>query len=282
MSTAAVIIILYNPSKEDISNVVDIARYSKGIIVDNSIKPFTKDSVVGNMSYICNKKNLGIAEAQNIAIRTILDDGNFTHVIFLDQDSRISQSYIVSIVEEFNKVSQYIPRLAMIGPTIINVTTGTEDHSVVHNYSTDDNGFSGRQQIISSGSCCSVDILEKVGLMDSNLFIDYVDFEWCWRAISKGFVCGVTTNLSINHKVGCKDCYLGRYKVIISAPFRYFYQYRNYLWLLRRKYVPIRWKISMAIKMGMRFIYFPLFIKNGKECWQYMCRGIKEGILCCK
>ena len=30
-------------------------------------------------------------------------------------------------------------------------------------------------------------IILDVGLMDESLFIDWVDFEWCWRAKSKGY-----------------------------------------------------------------------------------------------
>ena len=37
----AVIIVLYNPSEDDICNARNIARNYRGVIVDNSEKPFT-------------------------------------------------------------------------------------------------------------------------------------------------------------------------------------------------------------------------------------------------
>jgi len=273
----AVIIVLYNPSESDIDNVRDIAGKNFGVIIDNSCTPFTEKSIVGNMKYICNRKNMGIAEAQNIAIREILKSGRYTHIVFLDQDSRVPQTYIADILREFKNTNQYI-KLAIIGPTVINVVTGKEDRSVIHKYQINDKGFSERRQIISSGSCVSTEALEKIGFMDGRLFIDYVDFEWCWRASAKGYKCGISKNVCINHKVGTKDLPLGKYKIIVSSPFRYFYQYRNFLWLMGRGYVPIQWKLATGIKMIMRFIYFPFFVENGTVCWKYMCNGIMAGL----
>jgi rhamnosyltransferase len=65
--------------------------------------------------------------------------------------------------------------------------------------------------------------------------------------------------------------------IILSSPGRYFYQFRNYLWLVRRKYVPLQWKIAMGIKYAARFIYFPLCIPSGVACWKNMLKGIRAG-----
>lgn len=274
----AVIIILYNPSEEDIRYTRDMAKLWNGIIVDNSTIPFTVERNIGNMMYICNKSNLGIAEAQNIALRILLKEQDITHIVFFDQDSRVHPSYPDDIVTEFKSIKQQEPKLAVLGPTVINKSTGDEYHSTIHKYTTDSNGFSIRREIISSGCCIAVDALHETGLMDGRLFIDFVDYEWCWRAQSKGLTCGISASVSINHKVGKRELRIRNYIVIISAPFRYFYQYRNYLWLLQRNYVPLQWKLAIGVKYFMRLFYFPLFVKGGYERWKYMLRGIKDGL----
>ncbi len=273
----AVIIILFNPSGEDIAQAELMATLWEGVIVDNSDTPFTPHDRIGKMRYICNKANLGIAEAQNIALRNILSDTNASHIVFLDQDSRMPADYPSAICSEFIRIRQKHPSLALLGPTVINKTSQKEYKSAIHHYSSDDLGYSRRQQIICSGSCVLTEALQKVGMMDSSLFIDYVDFEWCWRAISKGYECGITSNVSIRHQVGKRELSFGKYKVIISAPFRYYYQYRNYLWLLRRAYVPLRWKLSFGIKLSARFLYFPILVKGGYERWKQMKKGIIAG-----
>ncbi|END16895.1 putative rhamnosyltransferase domain protein, partial [Escherichia coli P0301867.8] len=40
---------------------------------------------------------------------------------------------------------------------------------------------------MSSGSLTKVDVFKKIGLFDEDLFIDYVDYEWGWRALEKNF-----------------------------------------------------------------------------------------------
>ena len=42
--------------------------------------------------------------------------------------------------------------------------------------------------------------------------------------------------------------------------------------------LPVQWKISYGVKFFARFFYFPFVVENGRECWKYMWRGIKEGI----
>jgi rhamnosyltransferase len=38
---------------------------------------------------------------------------------------------------------------------------------------------------LSSGFFYSREVIEKIGLKNEDLFIDLVDWEWCWRARSK-------------------------------------------------------------------------------------------------
>lgn len=259
VSHIAVVIILYHPSADDMGFVAHIGELYHTVVIDNS------------------RDNKGIAGAQNQGLQSLLDHEDITHVVFLDQDSRVTDDYPLSIAREYERISQ-TQRLAMLGPSVENSETGEAYKSVIHKNQVTGIGFIPRREIISSGSCASIECLRKVGLNDSRLFIDYVDFEWCWRANSKGYVCGITPNLRISHHVGQKTISLFGYLIIISAPGRYFYQFRNYLWLVRRKYVPLQWKIAMGIKNVARLFYFPLLVKQGGQSWKYMVKGIRAGL----
>ena len=271
----AVVIVLYNPKTEDIDNVRRIAKENEGVVVDNSLKPFMDGDTIGKMSYIYNKANLGIAEAQNIALGKIFKD-DYGYVVFLDQDSRVAVDYPSQIAQEFSRIDN--GKLAVLGPNVVNSVTGEQYASVIHKYETLDNGFSLRKHIISSGSCISINVLKNVGLMLGKLFIDYVDFEWCWRAESKGYQCGVTSHLQISHHVGQRELSIGKYKVIISAQQRYFYQYRNFIWLIQKKYVPLQWKCSTCVKFLLRLVYFPILVNGGFKYWNNMIKGLEAGI----
>lgn len=271
----SVVIVLYEPSESHIQQVIQTASVCSGIIVDNSSKPHFKSDNVGLMTYIPLYANHGIAEAQNIALRRLLSDSKTEYVVFLDQDSSLSLDYVNGIVDEYERIKETHQNLALLGPTVTNKETGEEYKSVIHRDIHDTDGFVLRREVISSGSCISLAILRKVGLLDETLFIDFVDFEWCWRAKNMGYVCGITPNMHLDHKVGQKQLSIGAYKVIISTPSRYFYQYRNHLWLSRRRYVPLQWKIATGVKHIMRLLYFPLVVDGGLECVRNMIRGIK-------
>jgi len=87
----------------------------------------------------------------------------------------------------------------------------------------------------------------------------------------------MTSTVSINHQVGSKTINLGICRDIASAPFRYYYQTRNYLWLLRRSYVPKRWKITTGIKCFLRLFYVPFFVPQGWKAMHFIMKGIRAG-----
>lgn len=276
--SVAICIVLYQPQDDDIKNVVRLSNIFPGVVVDNSNDKSFEGDKIGLMHYIALHYNAGIAEAQNIGVKYIFSNTNASHIIFLDQDSTVSTTYADDIAKTFNRIKQDVPNLAFLGPKTENKLTGKEYKSVIHQDKPITSEFILKREVISSGGCTTREVLETVGLNDSKLFIDYVDFEWCWRARSKGFVCGITPRITIKHMVGQKTIYIFGYTIIVSSPIRYYYQFRNYMWLLRRNYVPVQWKINKGIKNIAQFIYFPILIKSGAACWKYMIKGLFAGL----
>lgn len=270
----SVIIILYNPSKDDIENVCDISSRYKGVVCDNSPTPVLSCMSVNKMKYISNGGNIGIAAAQNRAIRAA---EGYKYLVILDQDSRLSDDYPMRIANEYEKACAEFPKLAIMGPMLINGRSEGEYKSDIHKdkYLSDSVIF--RENIIASGACVSKHVLEDVGLNEESLFIDLVDSEWCWRANSKGYFCAITPNVTITHTIGRKLIKIWKFNDVVSAPFRYYYQMRNYLWMIRRPYVPRQWKVNNGIKYIMRVFYLP-FCKNGFSSWRFMWKGVFAGV----
>lgn len=276
---SAVIVVLFQPKEEDIDNIRNISMICDGVVVDNSSEKIIDGNIIGNFQYIFNGDNVGIAEAQNIGIKYLLDNDNYEFIVFLDQDTRIGIDYIERITKVYSHILSFEPSLALLGPTAFNTRTHEEYKSVFHPYRTKENIFVQKREIISSGSCIRVDILKRVGQNLPWLFIDYVDFEWCWRANSMGYVCGTTPCVHIQHSVGQKEYHIGSYIIIISSPIRYFYQGRNYIKLLNLSHVPFQWKLTNMVKTLLRLIYLPFVPKVGLNCWQQLIRGLYDGIV---
>ena len=278
LSNIGVVIIVFHPNHKLLeSKLKQLGGDVAIVVVDNTPNKVIEIEQT-NVAYIPLRENTGIANAQNVGIDNLLKRG-CTHVVFFDQDSDFTEKYVRSIVDEYERISTVRKNLFLLGPTVINKTNGEEYCSVIHSDKKADQGFIEKREIISSGCCVSMAKLNKVGAMDALLFIDYVDFEHCWRANSKGYVCGITQNVTLPHKVGNNELHFPHgYRVIISAPFRYYYQYRNWLWLCRRNYVPKQWKINTCIKFMLRIVYFPFAVNDWKLIEKYMFKGINDGL----
>lgn len=274
----AIIIVLYNPSDEDKQNILNISTFSEGIIVDNSPKPSFNAQNVNSLFYCWLKENKGIAYAQNYGINCIIKDETYSHIMFLDQDSRINKDYIYGMVHEYQHLSTAKKNLALLGPLVINQDNQIEYKSLAKPNLADENGFIIKKNIISSGSCIDKNLIAKIGMPNAKLFIDYVDSEWCWRANHLGYICGQTNKYRLSHHIGIKTIKIGNMQDIISSPTRYYYQYRNYLWLLRIEYVPKIWKIKNAIRLICRPFYLPIYSKSISTCYKNMFKGIFDGI----
>lgn len=275
ISEIYVIVILFYPSKEIISKWMRYDRDIKNIqfiFIDNT--PSSQCAFNYNLKvYIPMGNNMGIAAAQNNGIKKAIKEGA-KYVLFFDQDSDIDIELCFSMVEEYKRIKAMVPNLAILGPTILNKETGETykrgNDKVL-------NGFAKVGALISSGSIVETKHFVNIGLMEEDLFIDAVDFEWCWRAISKGYACARTERVNLLHKVGQKNKSLLGIPFIVSSPFRYYYQYRNWLWLLRRDYVPQAWKRKTSIRRVFELFIIPFIAEHKIDTICNMWRGINNG-----
>lgn len=267
-SDIIIIIVFYNPTEEQIRNADSIAQNYNVIAVDNSSAAITSSY---HFEYISLLENKGIAAAQNIGIEYARNN-NFKFILFLDQDSKISSNYVYDLCIEYKHLKQSDSTLALLGPSLTDIASGKKykgfkDEITPYKVSA----------IISSGSFAETDIFYKVGKLDESLFIDYVDFEWCWRAISLGCTIYITPNVQMFHSIGNDyNNYLG-FIVNISSPQRYYYQYRNTFFLLSKNYVPRKWKIKSLTRKIIDLIVLPFCVKKKRQTLRYIFKGIVDG-----
>jgi rhamnosyltransferase len=121
--------------------------------------------------------------------------------------------------------------------------------------------------------------LLDVGGFDESLFIDGVDHEWCWRAWHKSqWRSFVVEDAKINHQLGEGDKKVASRSIAIASPFRMYYQFRNYLWLCRRDYVPGYWKKKNGVKYLVKLFYFPICIAPRAMYLKHIIHGVIRGL----
>lgn len=281
------VIVLYNPDLDCLKlSLINLQlQVSNIVLIDNSIDnlntlEFLNEFDSNIIRYIPLNKNTGIAAAQNIGISFFIEK-KMDFCLIMDQDSIISNNMISQLIEDFIILKSKNINLAIIGPTPINKETKKEYSPRIRKnkpFFKDNTHLVKVNELISSGSLIKIENLKDIGLMDEKLFIDGVDHEWCWRAISKGYFCAMSKKAILYHMLGEGDKKIFGIQIAISSSFRVYYQYRNYFYLLKKNYVPIYWKFINAIKYSIKFFYYPIFVFPRKLYMKNIIKGIYHGI----
>ena len=277
------IVVLYNPDFIITSRVLETLtlQVDQTCIIDNSFYAHWDElKQYKNIKYVPLFNNVGIAAAQNIGIRYFIEH-NFDFVIFCDQDSVIPPNLINSLLDAYNKLSlQY--DIAAIGPMPINKKNGMPylyQENIITKNEREYPFYYDMHSIISSCSLVHISNFKEIGLMREELFIDFVEQDWCWRASyfyqKRTFL---LPQITMQHELGRYVKILGLFDANISSAFRIYYQIRNLLWLERLPYVPKYWKKMNKRKLLLKIIYYSIF---PSQRWLYLkniVRGLKDGL----
>lgn len=257
----AVVVVTYNPEIHNLKELLIELKEIPVYISDNASNNIDEIKKLklsySNLNLISNNENAGIAVAQNVAIKEI--EKNVKYILFLDQDSFISAKKIQVLAKDFKKLQLKYSNLACVAAT---PDTDTK------------NSFERVNEVISSGMLISVDALKKIGLMKEEFFIDMVDYEWCWRAINKGYLIIKDNKCHFKHQLGIDEKILGKIPV---APFRLYYVYRNTIYLLKKGPIPSGYKTKLKFKLFKQIIFNCVFCSNRFKRIYYIYNGIIDG-----
>lgn len=190
-------IVTFNPDIEvllnNIKSIYD--QIKKIVIIDNGSKNIEQieKALFGysKIELIENGKNLGIATALNVAMKFGFDN-NFSWMLTLDQDSQCPKDYVNNMLEYVNLSKN----LAIISPVIVDRNTGVVGHSKKNKEYID------VRTCISSGAIVSVEAWNNVGGYDDSMFIDSVDFEFCYRLRKQKYRIIQIESIFLLHKIG--------------------------------------------------------------------------------
>ena len=201
---------------------------------DNILEIKKLVGVVKNCHIINLIDNVGIAAATNIGLKYFLNE-HFDYVVLSDQDSVYSDNYI-QIFYQALKETIYFRNVAVFAPCVFDKVSNqyrrfyykktiwlTQKHP--------DMDYSVVFQAIASGLIIKLSCLRDIGFMNEKLFIDSVDFEWCWRVSYFGYKIIGCKELLIFHTLGNEVCKIGKKKISVHNDLRCYYITRNTLYL---------------------------------------------------
>ena len=134
--------------------------------------------------------------------------------------------------------------------------------------------------VISSGSLIRRQAVEAEGLPRADLFMDFVDYEYCLRLRRHGFEISVVRDSILHHVLGepSKIEFLGRTKFWTDhVPWREYYMTRNEIFTVW-EYFPVRnAKLSTLYRLARHVAEILLFGKRKLACLRMMWRGLVDG-----
>lgn len=286
--TIGVIIVTYNP---DI-NLLEQTFFSiaeqvdEVLLVDNGSENFddinTKFSRLRNCTIASLHKNMGIAYATNVGFRYFIKK-NFDYIVLSDQDSIFAKNYIKTFYEALSSV--LLDNIAAFAPSIYDVISNQHrrfyyKRRIWIKQCYPDALYSVVFQAIASGLVIRVAYLRTIGCMNEDLFIDSVDFEWCWKLNFYDYKIIGCKNLVLQHTLGDRVRVIGHKKINIHTNIRCYYITRNTIYLsLHTRFLSGVDKFILFCKGCAYPWLFAVCSAKKFTTFKYCMRGLYDGVL---
>lgn len=289
MLKIAALMITYNPDVNVLFKLIESLKST-----DLDVELFLVDNGSTNVDILRNKyinecnffylsENVGLAEAQNLGLLKILASDRET-VLFFDQDSEPTEQFISNLVYAASELTQQGKKVAAVGPVFYDPRTGTDYPFIEINGLCIKKIYPKNHTplkvsfLINSGMLVPLSTLRDVGVMRGELFIDYIDIEWCLRAANKNYSFYAIPSAKMSHSIGDeRKTVMGR-EVSIHSPLRRYYLARNSIYMLRLPYVPLGYKLREVIFSILRTAMFIASVDKKSVYLRYILRGWKDGI----
>ena len=273
--TIDAVIVLYNPDENQVLRNIEIIslKVRQCYVIVNSCNDDIIKKILGydKCVVINNNANIGLSKSLNIGLKQVIkNDANA--VILFDQDSMPEDTFFCRMLESYHNLIHLGEKVGAIGSNSYdtkNIDYSKKDLSPIKEVSF----------VITSGCLIPIKTLKEVGLMDETFFIDYIDYEWCFRALSKNYKIFVSTSAILHHNLGDKLVgVLNIKKPIHNNVMRHYHIIKNQLIIVCRDYIPLQWRIKHFFKIFYRIPGYIIYSVNSRQSAKNIYKAVKDFI----
>lgn len=267
------LIVAYNPDIHVLRKVLSslAVNVEKIFVFDNTVSDFSSENykfcLDVPLQVFSKSENIGIAAAQNLLLKKAQEEG-FDFSIMSDQDTIFPAAYASDLIKYcFDRDD-----VAAVCPGWVDVNLlGEEKYPGQYIFDSrmrlkidrDESKILEVAHAISSGMVVNMRLLRQVGLMNEDLFIDWVDNEWCWRARASGLVLLAVPSVKVRHTLGdCTVKVFGK-NFVKRGVMRNFYIIRNAIYLVINSPIPLSARAYLA-KKAIHHTIFSLIVSSNK------------------
>ncbi len=289
-TTVCAVVVSYQPDVAHLLALLEQIKLQTSMVLlvdngsDQAHELVSKVQAIG-VQFLPLTHNIGLAAGFNRGITWALAQ-QASHVILFDQDSLPTPSMLRQLLFAEKQILTMGLPLAALGPAYVDIKTlkmgaviGPERWFTLRKYKPDFAMLIEAGYLISSGQLIRCKVLQEIGLMREELFIDAVDIEWSLRARHTGLRCFVVADALMQHNLGDAKIQVGRTEIALHSPLRHYYIIRNALLLCRLPHIPWRWKVVDIAKTLRRFVAYAVLCKPRGAHLKSMLRGWFDGLL---
>ena len=259
------VIVTYHPNAKMMENLSNVLAQVQGlVVVDNGsnldeLEALRKASRILGFRLIENGKNLGIAEALNQGVRSAKNE-SYPWVVLFDQDSKVTEGFICQMFADWWSHPDR-ERVGSLHPRYVDPDTGTE--------AAVPRDIDGSLLLpMTSGALMPLWIFENVGWFASEYFIDLVDWEYCFRVKSAGFLVAESRHARLVHAAGspANTTVLGRaFHPSHHSAIRRYYISRNSIAFYREYFLKFPVKVLYCICRQFRELLVCLIAERDRR-----------------
>lgn len=265
-------IVSYNPDisrlRENIVAIHD--QVPKVVIFDNGsdnvqlIQELVSE--FKNIELVMSSRNAGIAAALNRLMEWGLTR-NREWMLSLDQDSVCEDNYVKKMTPFLTVESQ----LGIVAPVIVDRTVGVVGHNPQSDYA-------HVNTCITSGAFSNIQAWKAIGKYDESMFIDSVDFEFCYRMRKNGYGVIQVKDVPLLHEIGNshkRRFLFWKISVTGHSAFRKYYIARNNVYYPLKHHLWLHFIRGNLRNLGLIMIVL-LYEVSKKEKISAICRGWRD------
>ena len=288
----AAIVVLYGPELALLERGVEsiAGQVDKVYLVDNTESP--RPEMNGFLlrwgdiiQYLPLGRNQGIAAAQNLAIAECRRAG-YSHLFFLDQDTVTPADLTGMLLRSEQDLVDSGVRVGSVGPLFVDQKSKALSYAIRYGWfrarkiyiEPPGDGPVEADWLISSGSLIRSSVIEEVGAMREDLFIDWVDAEWGLRARLKGFRNFIVPSAVMEHCIGDDSVELFSHSFNMHSVARNYYIVRNATYLLRPRGMGWKWVTAMLLRIPKHIVIHTWYSKNRWRSFIFMMRAAVDGM----
>ena len=248
--------------------------------LDLSALPFCKHIKLG--------QNFGLGYALNAGFSAAKADSAH-YVATFDQDSAPPDNLIATLLLQHQNLDAQGIKCGAIGPTFFD---RRETNTVFFPfYKEKESGITATTPSPSSPDMLEVDVLITSGMLikmstwedqlhyDENMFVDYTDTDWCFRARNKAYRLFGSTTVKMGHALSdAPPIRLFNLTFFHYSPLRRYYYFRNTIILCKAPYVSFLWKKRLLMGLLPRLFVIIFYEKKLLTQLKMISQGIWSGI----